>query len=614
MRVAELIAKQLKFLGCKKVFTVTGGASMHLNDAFGDVFGEDVHYLHNEQSCSMAAEAYSRITGIPCVVNVTAGPGSINALNGVFGAYVDSIPMIVISGQAKRETLVKNSGLKGLRQLGDQEVDIVSMGAKICKRIRSIDVAENIKYEVDQAFLIAKSDRPGPVWLDVPIDVQGMKVDEIESGFKVEYLAEGINNVQIKRHDVSEVDLDQIIEKLASSRRPILYVGSGIRIGECYQELLRFLGEWRIPTVTGWNSNDLLWDDHPCYVGRPGTVGNRAGNFAVQQADFLLIVGCRLNIRQVGFNWKSFAKNAWKCHVDIDQDELNKPSLKTDLKIKATSKGFFFSLSKRILNFNHGKSEKYLIRNQNWDKWRCWCKSNLVKFPVGFPRNESEVQGINPYSFIQELTSQLDEGSTTVCGDGTACVVGFQATIIKKGQRIFHNSGCASMGYEIPASIGAHLVSNKEIICLAGDGSMMMNIQELSVIGGKSLPIKIYLLNNQGYHSIRQTQSNYFGRVFGCGNESGLHFPDFRVISEGFGIHYMKTSSRKEMKKAIQESLSYRGPIIHEIVLDKAQEFSPKVSSRKNEDGTMTSSDLDDMYPFLEKEVLECVREEGMSI
>ncbi len=615
MRVAELIAKELKILGCKKVFTVTGGASMHLNDAFGVAFGQDVHYLHNEQSCSMAAEAYSRLTGVPCIVNVTAGPGSINALNGVFGAYVDSVPMVVVSGQAKRETLVRNSGLKNLRQLGDQEVDIVSMGKKVCKEIKLIDKTDNLIQEIQEAYLLSRSGRPGPVWLDIPIDVQGMKVEENIKKSDIKDIDKKLNNELKKQCNLTVEEIDTLIEKLLTSRRPILYVGSGIRIGGCYEEMLSFLEEWEIPTVTGWNSNDLLWDDHPCYVGRPGTVGNRAGNLAVQQADFLLVVGCRLNIRQVGFNWESFAKNAWKCHLDIDVNELNKPTLNTDLKINTTCNGFFNELSSSIKRVKAISSKDTdLAKKRKWKDWKAWCKFNLIQFPVGDVINESTGKRVNPYSFIKELSLQLDEGSTTVCGDGTACVVGFQASVIKKGQRVFHNSGCASMGYEIPASIGAHLVNNSEIICIAGDGSIMMNIQELAIIGGSRIPIKIYLLNNQGYHSIRQTQAKYFNRVFGCGIESGLKFPDFRIISKGFGISYRKTINASKMKNDIQKTLRQKGPILHEIVLDTAQEFSPKVSSKKAEDGSMISSELDDMYPFLERDLLANIREEGMNI
>ena len=304
MRVADYIAQECINAGIKEVFMVTGGAAMHLNDAFGRRKELNLRFLHHEQSCSMAAEAYARVSGIPALVNVTAGPGAINAINGVFGAYVDSQPMIIVSGQVKRETLVSNTSIDNLRQLGDQEVDIIAMVKKITKFAAQIDDPEKTQEIVAKAIQVAISGRPGPVWIDVPIDVQSATMTQTDAK-----LFDSDKKPADSRARPEE--LQEIAVKLLQSKRPILYVGNGIRLSGAYQEFLEFINEWKIPTVTGWNSNDLLWDDHPCYVGRPGTVGNRSGNFAVQYSDCLIVLGCRLNIRQVSYNWSCFADRAW---------------------------------------------------------------------------------------------------------------------------------------------------------------------------------------------------------------------------------------------------------------------------------------------------------------
>jgi len=574
MRVADYIAERLKILGCTDVYMVTGGAAMHLNDAFAKAYGHHVHCLHHEQSCSIAAESFARMTGRPCIVNVTAGPGSINAINGVFGAFVDSIPMIVVSGQAKRETLLANCPTPGLRQLGDQEVDIIRMVSGICKSSVLIQDPRLIDQVLDEAYCLATSGRPGPVWLDVPIDVQATPLPAEFQDRLIQPLQKQVLSLTTDP-EVSDQDLDDLAAHLLSGERPVLYVGSGVRQGGAYQEFLDFLSEWQLSTVTGWNSNDLLWDDHPCYCGRPGSVGNRAGNFAVQYAGAVLTVGCRLNIRQVSFNWKSFAKNGWSCHVDIDQAELDKPTLSTDLKIRATCKGFFPRLAEALRRVAASKGTDLDRLRSHWLEWRQWLKLQLQTFSAVSHALPAHSGQVNPYRLIDRLTHQLPDGATTVCADGTACVVGFQAAIFKPGQRMFHNSGCASMGYELPAAIGAHHATQALVTCLAGDGSIMMNLQELAFIGGKQLPIKIVLLNNQGYHSIRQTQNNYFpGNPVGCGAESGLPFPRFSNLCQGFELDYFLLDNEANLDSSISSLYATDRPALLEVILDLRQEFS----------------------------------------
>lgn len=614
MRVADFIAERLKVLGCTDVYMVTGGAAMHLNDAFAKTFGNHVHCLHHEQSCAIAAESFARITGRPCIVNVTAGPGGINAINGVFGAFVDSIPMIVVSGQAKRETLLANCKTDGLRQLGDQEVDIIRMVSGICKSSVLIQDPLLIQQAVDQAYQLATSGRPGPVWLDVPIDVQATPLPASFEAWLVGDCNAG-QSLHGKDPEATEQELVELATHLLRDERPVLYVGSGIRQAGAYHEFLSFLEDWPLATVTGWNSNDLLWDDHPCYSGRPGSVGNRAGNFAVQFAGAVLTVGCRLNIRQVSFNWKSFAKHAWTCHLDIDPAELNKPTLASDLKIRATCKGFFPRLSKALTEVAASQGvDTHQVRS-HWHSWRDWLKQQLQTYTAISHALPIQRGCVNPYRLIDRLTDFLPEGSTTVCADGTACVVGFQAAIFKRSQRMFHNSGCASMGYDLPAAIGAYHASQAPVTCLAGDGSIMMNLQELAFIGGKQLPVKIILLNNLGYHSIRQTQNNYFpDNPVGCGAESGLPFPKFSNLCQGFELDYQRLDDELDLESSIETLYSHNRPSLLEVILDLRQEFAPKLASKKLADGSMVTAELEDMSPLLGDETLANLQAAAMAI
>ena len=614
LRVSDYLALRLKQLGCEIVYMVTGGAAMHLNDAFSKAYGNNIINLHHEQSCSMAAESYARVCNKPAIVNVTSGPGAINAINGVFGAYVDSLPMIVVSGQAKTSTLSINSGIKNLRQLGDQEVNIVDMVKGITKYALLIENEESIIEEVDKCFEISISGRPGPVWIDIPIDIQS-KIINFDITEKSKKKINSFHYSKENKLRAERNQLNKLATRIINCKRPTLLVGSGIRSSNSYSSFINFLKKWPIATTTAWNSNDLLWDNHSCYTGRPGTVGNRAGNFCIQYSDLVCIVGARLNIRQISFNWNSFAKNAWKCHVDIDLAELNKPTLNTDLKINADIFNFFDDLSLVLDELIKKKNISYDSLVVKWNKWTKWNKHNLEKFKVIKEAIPKKYNFINPYRWVDKFSENLKEGSIVVCADGTACVVGFQAFKIKENQRLYHNSGCASMGYEIPAAIGAHYASGGKVYCIAGDGSIMMNLQELAYIGGKKLPIKIFLLNNNGYHSIRQTQLNYFpDNLVGCGKESGLPFPDFETLAKGFGIKYKISRNEEFIQEDLLDIESNDLPIINEVILDLEQQFVPKLSSKKLIDGTMITSELEDMYPFLPKKIMENIKNEAFKI
>lgn len=590
MRIADYIANKLSELG-SNCYMVTGGGAMHLNDAFGKA-SINVIFCHHEQACSMAAEAEARITKVPAVVNVTTGPGGINAINGVFGAFTDSIPMIVISGQVKRETLARTYN-SPLRQLGDQEVDIIKMVEGVTKYSVCVTDPNTIRYHLEKAIFLSKNGRPGPVWLDIPIDLQGMKINLNEQL--------GFDSSQVSLIDESKIELlvIELVEKIKRSTRPVFYVGSGLHISGTQQIFLQIANKLNIPVVTAWNSNDLIEDENPLYVGRGGTIGNRSGNFVLQSADLIIVLGSRLNIRLVSYNWSSFAPNAYKVGVDIDIHELNKPTCSFDLKIHSSLQYFFHNLSKKIEDINGSFPD--------FSDWINWGKERLRKYPVCLDEYWNNKETVNPYCFIDMLFNNLIENDTVVCADGTACVVTFQGMKVKKGQRIFHNSGCASMGYELPAAIGAvnAYKSKDRVICIAGDGSIMMNLQELQTISGNDYPIQIFILNNKGYHSIRQTQKSFFSEnIVGCGLDSGLTFPKFEKIASAFDFPYFEIKNHAEMIALLPDIINKTGRFICEVHLDLEQHFSPKLTSKKLEDGSMITSSFEDMWPFLDDQEL----------
>ena len=595
MRVSDYLIERLVEFGVRHCFLVTGGGAMHLNDAIGRQSGLMLIPVHHEQTASMAAESYARYSGRPALVNVTTGPGGVNALNGVFGAWTDSVPMIVISGQVKRETMMRSCDLR-LRQLGDQEVDIIRMVGGITKYATVLDNPADARTVIERAFKIATSGRPGPVWIDVPIDVQGAPIDP----HGLAPLAEEEEFSPLLDRQALQSLAPEILRRIGAAKRPVIMAGGGVRASGAYDAFRALIERLGIPVATCWNAHDLLENEHPLYAGRPGTIGDRAGNFAVQNADLLLVLGSRLNIRQISYNWKSFAREAKIVMVDADPAELSKPTLEVDLPVCADLADFIPAL----LN----ATETYEISQAHRD-YMAWCKVRRQRYGVVLPEYHVEGGPINPYVFVEALFDQLEPDDTIVTADGTACVVTFQAAAIKRGQRLYTNSGSASMGYDLPAAIGACYAGGADakgrLICLAGDGSAMMNLQELATIAGRKLPIKIFLLNNDGYHSIRQTQQNYFpDNVVGCGPESALAFPDFQRVSEAFGIPAVKASTHAELARQIRATLDGDGPRLCEVLLDKRQQFSPKLSSRKLEDGTMVSAPLEDLFPFLSREEL----------
>lgn len=641
-KVAQIIADFMVAKGVSHIFTVTGGGAMHLNDAFGHHPELNCIYNHHEQACSIAAEGYARFSGKIACVCVTSGPGGTNAITGVLGGWQDSVPMFVVSGQVKRITTTEYMDVP-LRQLGDQEFQITDSVANMTKYAVMLTNAEDVLYHLEKAWFLANRGRKGPVWLDIPLDIQAAEVeedtlrhfDEREYYKYIEMFGENASFGAGKdmKEPVAEVAVDfwkgtaqaknaklrqvlsadspewkdeyavQVMEALKKAKRPVILAGTGIRLADAREELLEFIDALKIPVVTAWNAHDLLWEGHPYDCGRPGTVGTRGGNFVIQSADLVIILACRMNIRMISYQWEHFAKDAVKVWVEIDKNELCKPTIKPELPIHADVKEFLVNINNLI------KKENFTCESMQAD-WLSWCKDVQKHYPA-VKKELYESDMLNPYVFIKELTRRLHEDTAVVCGNGSACVITFQAAEIKKGQRYFTNSGCAAMGYGFPAAIGVAVQGGmKNTVCIDGDGSFQMNMQELQTVVQNELPIKIIILNNNGYHSIRQTQTNLFkGReLVGVSRSNGISFPDLEKLAYAYGLPYVRIASIDDCGSKLEDALTANGPIVIEAVVDEKQNFEPKLSSKVLPDGTMVSPPIDDMYPFLEREEYEQVK------
>lgn len=593
-RVADYIAEFLIQNGINKVFTVTGGGAMHLNDAFGHFEKIECIYNHHEQACSMAAEGYTRYSGKVAAVCVTSGPGGTNTLTGVMGAWLDSVPMLVISGQMKYKTTIASTEVP-LRQLGFQEYNIIDVAKYMTKYVTMVKDSKKILYYLEKSLYIAKSGRPGPVWLDIPLDVQGEKIDEDEL---IHYKPEEDCQAATMK-PISKEQINDVLNCISEAKRPVILAGNGIRIANAVEKFREVIEKLNIPVVTAWNAHDLLEDSHRLYSGRPGTIGTRGGNFVVQNSDLLISFGCRMNIRQISYEWEKFAKGAYKIAIDIDEAELQKPTLDIDYPINGDINDFF----EGVLKSDWQSDGQHL-------EWIKWCKQINDKYPIVLPEYRKRETMVNPYVFMEELSKKLDGDDIVVASNGTACVCGFQTIEMKKGERMFTNAGASSMGYGLPASIGVSvaLENEKRVICLEGDGSIQMNLQELQTVVHHGYNIKIFWLNNDGYHSIRQTQALSFeGEKRGyCGvsYDSGISFPSAEKIALAYGLEYAKIDKVCDLSQKLDKVLQGENPCICEICLDSEQYFSPKLSSKVNKDGTISSPGLEDMFPFLPREEL----------
>lgn len=597
-RLADYVADFLVNHGVSDCFSVVGGGAMHLNDALGHREGLKVTYNHHEQASAIAAEAYARLDNKIAALCVTTGPGGTNAITGVLGGWLDSIPMFVLSGQVRYDTTARytsqfTDGLP-LRAVGDQEYDIVKSVEHMTKYAVMLENPRDIRYVLEKAWHLATTGRPGPVWVDIPVNFQGgfIETDELVGYDPAE------DDKQLP-NKISDEVIKTVLEKIKNAKRPVFHAGYGIRLSGGYEVFKEVAEKLNIPVVTYWNAIDLIETDNPLYCGRAGNMGDRPGNFAIQNADLILAVGTRISIRQVGYNWKTWAREAEVIMVDIDPAEMKKHTIHVDMPIWADAKDF-------LNKINSSVNEKV---NDNQD-WLNTCQAWKKKYPVVLERHRQENgKTANVYAFIDYLSSQLPENTLTAVSNGACCVVGSQAYVIKKGSRFANNSAVASMGYGLPAAIGTCIGGGrKDTICLEGDGSIMMNLQELQTVLTNKLPIKIFLINNNGYHSIRITQTNLFSNhcKVGIGEESGdLSFPQFKKIAEAFGYPYFSASSNAEMQKAVQDTLNTSGPVFCEIFTDTEQVWEPKSSTKRLEDGTLVSPPLEDLAPFLPREELE---------
>lgn len=598
-RLADYVVDFLVSRGVTDCFSVVGGGAMHLNDAFGHYPGIRVTYNHHEQACAMAAEAYARLDNRIAAVCVTTGPGGTNALTGVVGGWLDSIPMFIISGQVRYDTTARYArqftGASPLRAVGDQEYDIVRSVEPMTKYAVMLEDPSQIRCVLERAWHLAVTGRPGPVWVDIPVNFQGCYVETEE--------LEGYDPTEDDAQLPPPVSLDiieSILEKIKKAERPVFHAGYGIRLSGGYEAFRRVAGKLNIPIVTYWNAVDLVEDDYPLYCGRAGNMGDRPGNWAIQNADLILAVGTRISIRQVGYNWKTWARAAEVIMVDIDQAELKKHTIHVETPVWADARDFLEKMDSLIQDETVHEGGKWLETCQGWKR----------DYPVVTPRQWKENgKTANVYAFIKYLSSSLPENSLTAVSNGACCVVGNQAYVIQKGSRMANNSAIASMGYGLPAAIETCIGGGRrDTICLEGDGSIMMNLQELQTILTNKLPIKIFLINNSGYHSIRITQTNLFGHhtKVGIGSESGdLSFPEYRKLAEAFGYPYYSAHSNAEMKAVVGQVLSVKGPVFCEIFTDTDQVWEPKSSTKRLEDGTLVSPPLEDLAPFLPREELE---------
>lgn len=695
---------------------------MHLNDGFGHQQGLATLYMHHEQSCSIAAESYARIYNKPAVLCLTTGPGGTNGITGVLGAWLDSIPMIVISGQVRYDNTARWSGV-GIRSMGDQEFDITRSIDCMTKYSKMVLDPKSIRYEVEKCIWLSQNGRPGPCWLDIPVDIQGCYIEDSElEGFDPEeYIKENaaeleaideaeelahyqprgefsnsdmqddVLNISFRKQkhqslpghvDKSSPIIDEIVNHIKSAKRPVFYTGNGIRIAGAENLFLRVADRLGIPVVVGWNAIDIIPYNHPLKAGQPGGRGDRPGNFAVQNADFILSVGSRLSIRQVGYNFKTWAREAFTIVCDIDEEELKKPSVHVDIPVHCDAYDLLKALDERLEDMGvrgHGikydRTEQLIAEGygngqslfaggegKNGRSWLEQCAYWMEKYNPYKPEyaDHGDDELVNVYEFMKTMSMSLSPEQITVTGNGSACVVGAQVFRVKDGSRFISQDAVAAMGYDLPAAIGAcvavHDVSGRtypvsydgsectedrtvddkahacgemetakkladwrgrterypsyykhDIICQTGDGSIMMNLQELQTIASHRMPIKIFLINNEGYHSIRQTQTNLFNGepLVGIGTDSyDLSFPDFGRIANAFGIAYRKIEHNSELQPVIDEVLKFKGPVLCEVFVSLDQPFEPGSAVKKHPDGSLSSPPLEDLKPFLSDEEL----------
>lgn len=594
VKVSDYIAQLLVDLGINYDFTVPGGGAMHLNMSLGHQEGMNCIFMQHEQGAAIAAEGFFRMSNKMPVVCVTSGPGGTNTLTGVLGSWLDSCPMLIISGQVKYSVTVRSTGYP-LRTFGDQEFDITKAVSCMTKYAVMITDPCSVKYHIKKAVYLAQTGRPGPVWLDIPLNVQWGYVDTDDM---YDYDPEEDHNTLPRK--TSPKVLDLIIEKIKQSKRPVLYTGIEIRSCGAYDAFVKLAGKLNIPIVTSFEGIDIVSETNPLYVGRAGDIATRYGNWAVQNSDFLLVLGNRLSIRQVSYATETWARDAFVAQVYPDVLELAKPTIHVELPIRADIKEFCEALTAKL--------DQPIKLKKDWmDVCMKWRNS----YPVVTEKHYNQDGYANTYCLMNELYKSIPASSQIVSGNGSACVIGAIALRIKEGQRYVMNSTCATMGYDLPASVGASIsLGKKEVYCVTGDGSIQMNLQELQTIVFHKLPVKIVLINNRGYHQMRLTERGLFKEFtsVGIGPESGdLSFPSMEKIANAYGIPYLSIKNNSELPNKLKELAKIDGFAMCEVFVDTDQPFEPKPTAMKRADGTLFSPPLEDLAPFLTKEELESI-------
>lgn len=587
MNVSEYIFDFLIKKGVDTAFVVTGGQAMYLDDALYKRKEIKTIFAHHEQTCGMSADAYSRITRKLGLAVVTAGPGSINVVNGLVGGYCDSAPMMIVSGQSAL-SFVKYQEESGIRQYGIQGIFIKPFVEKATKYFITIDDEKKLSFYLEKAYYMATNGRPGPVWIDVPLDIQRKEVSEQKVFFQPQ------NDINMHSVVQRKKNVDKVFSLLQNSKKPLVIAGQGICLSNSQNKLKTFIERYNIPIVTTRLGIDIIESSHRLYVGRPGNYGERSANFAVQNADMVLILGSRLSTSSIGHDGKNFARNAKKIMVDIDEKELNKPLPNIDIKIKDDVSLFLDSLL---------KYEK--VNLDNFQSWQNKCFEWTQKYPVVLEEYKREMP-INSYYFTDRLSEVSDKDCMILVDTGSCFHVASQVWKIKQKQRFLTTGGLSSMGYWA-ASIGACAAHNyQKTLVITGDGSLQMNIQEFATIKHNNLPIKVFVYNNNGYLLIRQTQRNFMdNRLFGESPKSGLWCPDSMKIADAYGIKGVRIEKLESIDEKIKEVLDYQGPVICDIVMRELQELMPRTASKKLPDGTLEAMPFDDMYPFLSKEEYE---------
>ena len=584
-RISDIIANYLVKNDIKDIFCLVGGGAMFLNDAFGHNSDLKVTYTQHEQACSMAAEGYVRTCGKIAAVCVTTGPGGTNAITGVLGAFQDNYPMLVLSGQVRYATCADSTGLP-LRFMGEQEHDIVNTVKPLTKYAVMVKKPEDIIYEIEKALYIAQEGRKGPVWVDIPMDIQSREIEESD-----------LRHFEKPSCDKSW-NKDAFLDELKLAKRPVFLCGSALR-STGYIEKFRTLAEKiGIPVVAATYNADLFPNDSDVYYGNFGIIGGRAGNFLMQNADLVIGMGCRMTFRQIGFNYEQFSPNSRRMVIDADENELKKPTLRIDVSICTDIKNVIDDLL-GIENFELGME-------QNWLNY-----ANMLRkqYPIYQEKFDNAPSGqVNPYYFAKQLKKFMKDDSVIVLGNSTIAAHILQMGIEKADQRIINNMNCGSMGYDLPAAVGAS-TAHGEVTLITGDGSIMLNIQELMTVKHYNLSIKIFISCNGGYRGIVRSQSNMFnGRYIGCTKETGVEMPDWAKIAAAFELPYVKINGHEDLNEKLEKIYSTEGAVVVEWPQDPAQVIEPRVMNRKDENGNIVSSGIDDMAPFLSKEEYESMK------